>query len=46
MRRGAPLRLFLSESRAHDRDERIGVKDLYAGRQFLHRLIKELAAVQ
>jgi acetylornithine deacetylase/succinyl-diaminopimelate desuccinylase-like protein len=36
--------LFLGESRAHGRDERIGVKDLYAGRQFLHRLIRELAA--
>ena len=35
--------LFLGESRAHGRDERMGVKDLYAGRQFLHRLIKELA---
>ena len=35
--------LFLGESRAHGRDERIGVKDLYAGRQFLHRLIKDLA---
>ena len=38
--------LFLGESRAHGRDERIGVKDLYAGRQFLHRLIKELATAQ
>ena len=36
--------LFLSESRAHGRDERIGVKDLHAGRQFLHRLVTELAA--
>jgi acetylornithine deacetylase/succinyl-diaminopimelate desuccinylase-like protein len=36
--------LFQSESRAHGRDERIGVKDLYAGRQFLHRLVKELAS--
>jgi acetylornithine deacetylase/succinyl-diaminopimelate desuccinylase-like protein len=36
--------LFLGESRAHGRDERMGVKDLYAGRQFLHRLIKELAS--
>ena len=36
--------LFLGESRAHGRDERIGVKDLYAGRQFLHRLVKELAS--
>jgi acetylornithine deacetylase/succinyl-diaminopimelate desuccinylase-like protein len=35
--------LFFSESRAHGRDERIGVRDLYAGRQFLHRLIQELA---
>jgi acetylornithine deacetylase/succinyl-diaminopimelate desuccinylase-like protein len=35
--------LFLGESRAHGRDERMGVADLYAGRQFLHRLIKELA---
>ncbi len=35
--------LFLGESRAHGRDERMGVKDLYAGRQFLHRLIKDLA---
>jgi acetylornithine deacetylase/succinyl-diaminopimelate desuccinylase-like protein len=35
--------LFLGESRAHGRDERIGVKDLYAGRQFLLRLIKDLA---
>jgi acetylornithine deacetylase/succinyl-diaminopimelate desuccinylase-like protein len=36
--------LFLGESRAHGRDERMGVRDLYAGRQFLHRLIRELAA--
>ena len=36
--------LFLGESRAHGRDERIGVKDLYAGRQFLDRLVRELAA--
>jgi acetylornithine deacetylase/succinyl-diaminopimelate desuccinylase-like protein len=36
--------LFFAESRAHGRDERIGVRDLYAGRQFLHRLITELAA--
>jgi acetylornithine deacetylase/succinyl-diaminopimelate desuccinylase-like protein len=36
--------LFLAESRAHGRDERIGVGDLYAGRQFLHRLIRELAS--
>jgi acetylornithine deacetylase/succinyl-diaminopimelate desuccinylase-like protein len=35
--------LFLGESRAHGRDERIGVVHLYAGRQFLHRLIRELA---
>ncbi len=38
--------LFLGESRAHGRDERMGVKDLYAGRQFLHRLIKELVTAQ
>jgi acetylornithine deacetylase/succinyl-diaminopimelate desuccinylase-like protein len=38
--------LFLGESRAHGRDERIGVTDLYAGRQFLQRLIKELATAQ
>lgn len=38
--------LFLAESRAHGRDERIGVKDLYAGREFLHRLIKDLASTR
>jgi acetylornithine deacetylase/succinyl-diaminopimelate desuccinylase-like protein len=38
--------LFFGESRAHGRDERIGVRDLYAGRQFLHRLVTELATTQ
>jgi acetylornithine deacetylase/succinyl-diaminopimelate desuccinylase-like protein len=33
-----------TDNRTHGRDERIGVKDLYAGREFLYRLIKALAS--
>lgn len=32
------------DNRTHGRDERIGVKDLDAGRDFLHGLVKALAA--
>jgi acetylornithine deacetylase/succinyl-diaminopimelate desuccinylase-like protein len=32
------------DNRTHGRDERIGVKDLYAGRDFLHALVKALAS--
>jgi acetylornithine deacetylase/succinyl-diaminopimelate desuccinylase-like protein len=32
-----------ADNRTHGRDERIGVKDLYAGRDFLHSLVKALA---
>jgi acetylornithine deacetylase/succinyl-diaminopimelate desuccinylase-like protein len=34
------------ENRAHGKDERIGVKDLYAGREFLYRLVRELGAAR
>jgi acetylornithine deacetylase/succinyl-diaminopimelate desuccinylase-like protein len=34
------------ENRAHGRDERIGVKDLYAGREFLYRLVRDLGAAK
>jgi acetylornithine deacetylase/succinyl-diaminopimelate desuccinylase-like protein len=33
-----------TDNRTHGRDERIGVKELYGGREFLHRLIKALAS--
>jgi acetylornithine deacetylase/succinyl-diaminopimelate desuccinylase-like protein len=33
-----------TDNRTHGRDERIGVKDLYAGREFLHRLVRALAS--
>ena len=36
--------LFLGETRAHGKDERMGVKELYAGREFLSRLVRELAS--
>src|SRR5262249_36725754 len=36
--------LFLGESRAHGKDERMGVKALYDGREFLSRLVRELAS--
>jgi acetylornithine deacetylase/succinyl-diaminopimelate desuccinylase-like protein len=32
------------DNRTHGRDERIGIKDLYAGRDFLHALVKALAS--
>ena len=34
------------ENRTHGKDERIGVKDLYAGREFLYRLVRELGATR
>ncbi len=33
-----------SDNRTHGRDERIGIRDLYAGRDFLHNLVKVLAS--
>ena len=33
-----------SDNRTHGRDERIGIRDLYAGRDFLHALVKALAS--
>jgi acetylornithine deacetylase/succinyl-diaminopimelate desuccinylase-like protein len=30
--------------RAHGRDERVGVKEFYAGREFLYRLVKTLGS--
>ena len=33
-----------TDNRTHGRDERIGIEDLYAGRDFLHRLVKALAS--
>jgi acetylornithine deacetylase/succinyl-diaminopimelate desuccinylase-like protein len=32
------------DNRTHGRDERIGIKDLYAGRDFLHALVRALAS--
>jgi len=32
------------DNRTHGRDERIGIRDLYAGRDFLHSLVKALAS--
>ena len=34
----------IDDIRAHGMDERIGVRQLYEGREFLYRLVKELAA--
>jgi acetylornithine deacetylase/succinyl-diaminopimelate desuccinylase-like protein len=34
----------VDDVRAHGRDERIGVKEFYAGREFLYRLVKTLGA--
>jgi len=33
-----------SDNRTHGRDERMGIRDLYAGRDFLHDLVKALAS--
>ena len=33
-----------ADNRLHGRDERIGIRDLYAGRDFLHSLVKALAS--
>ncbi len=34
----------IDDVRAHGRDERVGVKDFYAGREFLYRLVKTLGS--
>lgn len=36
----------IDDTRAHGRDERIGVKQFYEGLEFLYRLVKELATIQ
>ena len=33
----------INDVRAHGRDERLGVQMFYEGREFLYRLVKELA---
>jgi len=33
----------IDDVRAHGRDERLGVKEFYEGREFLYRLVRELA---
>jgi acetylornithine deacetylase/succinyl-diaminopimelate desuccinylase-like protein len=33
-----------TDNRTHGRDERIGIDDLYAGREFLDRLVRALAS--
>ncbi|HXH06849.1 MAG TPA: M20/M25/M40 family metallo-hydrolase [Vicinamibacterales bacterium] len=35
--------LDVDDVRAHGRDERVGVREFYEGREFLYRLVKELA---
>jgi acetylornithine deacetylase/succinyl-diaminopimelate desuccinylase-like protein len=34
----------LNDMRAHGRDERIGVKQFFEGREFLYRLVKALSS--
>jgi len=34
----------LNDMRAHGRDERLGVKQFYEGREFLYRLVKALSS--
>jgi len=34
----------VEDTRAHGRDERIGVKQFYEGREFLYRLVKALSS--
>ncbi|MDQ3755015.1 MAG: peptidase M20, partial [Acidobacteriota bacterium] len=36
----------IEDTRTHGRDERIGIKSLYEGQEFLYRLVKTLAAGQ
>jgi len=36
----------VSDVRAHGRDERIGVRDFFAGREFLYRLVKTLSSAR
>ena len=38
--------LDLDDVRAHGRDERIGVREFYEGREFLYRLVKTLSAAR
>ena len=33
----------IDDNRAHGKDERVGVKSLYEGQEFLYRLVKTLA---
>jgi acetylornithine deacetylase/succinyl-diaminopimelate desuccinylase-like protein len=35
----------IDDSRAHGRDERIGVKAFYEGQEYLYRLVKAFASV-
>jgi acetylornithine deacetylase/succinyl-diaminopimelate desuccinylase-like protein len=34
----------VDDTRAHGRDERLGVKQFYEGREFLYRLVKALSS--
>jgi acetylornithine deacetylase/succinyl-diaminopimelate desuccinylase-like protein len=34
----------VDDNRAHGRDERMGVRPLYEGREFLYRLVKRLSS--
>jgi acetylornithine deacetylase/succinyl-diaminopimelate desuccinylase-like protein len=34
----------VDDNRAHGRDERLGVKQFYEGREFLYRLVKALSS--
>jgi acetylornithine deacetylase/succinyl-diaminopimelate desuccinylase-like protein len=34
----------IDDNRAHGRDERMGVRQLYEGREFLYRLVKRLSS--
>ncbi len=36
----------IDDNRAHGRDERLGVKELYDSQEFLYRLVKELASAR
>ncbi len=36
----------VDDNREHGRDERLGVKDFYAGREFLYRLVKALTSAE
>jgi acetylornithine deacetylase/succinyl-diaminopimelate desuccinylase-like protein len=39
-----PVGYDMDDVQAHGRDERIGIREFYAGREFLYRLVRALTS--